>query len=146
RFTLESLPHFKRLYVCFGALKRRWKEGCRPILDLDGCFLKGPFKGLLLAVVGKDGNNQMYPVAWAKDLEIAINDILPRVEHRNYARHVLSNWFGRKKANTFEFAFWKVMKSTTEREWKQNKEDLYKLDEGVAKDLFSKISKAWTKA
>ncbi|MBA0618602.1 hypothetical protein Godav_027922 [Gossypium davidsonii] len=166
RFTLESLPHFKRLYVCFGALKRRWKEGCRPILDLDGCFLKGPFKGLLLAVVGKDGNNQMYPVAWANiegecidswawflslltpslGMEDAINDILPRVEHRNYARHVLSNWFGRKKANTFEFAFWKVMKSTTEREWKQNKEDLYKLDEGVAKDLFSKISKAWTKA
>ncbi|PPE02897.1 hypothetical protein GOBAR_DD00057 [Gossypium barbadense] len=63
------------------------------------------------------------------DLEIAINDILPRVEHRNYASHVLSNWFGRKKAKTFEFAFWKVMKSTTEREWEQNKEDLYKLDE-----------------
>ncbi|MBA0770534.1 hypothetical protein Gotri_019158 [Gossypium trilobum] len=65
RVRLESPPHFKRLYVCFGALKRGRKEGCRPILGLDGCFLKGPFKGLLLAVVAKDGNNQMYPVAWA---------------------------------------------------------------------------------
>ncbi|PPS10379.1 hypothetical protein GOBAR_AA10261 [Gossypium barbadense] len=36
--------------------------------------------------------------------------------------------------------------STTENEWKQNKKDLYKLDEGVAKELFSKNSKAWTKA
>ncbi|KAG8478579.1 hypothetical protein CXB51_028444 [Gossypium anomalum] len=38
RVTPESLPHFKRFYVCFEALKRGWKEGCRPILGLDGCL------------------------------------------------------------------------------------------------------------
>ncbi|MBA0826179.1 hypothetical protein Goarm_011061, partial [Gossypium armourianum] len=48
RVTPESPPHFKR-----------------PILDLDGCFLKGLFKGELLAIVGKDRNNQIYLVAWA---------------------------------------------------------------------------------
>ncbi|MBA0636030.1 hypothetical protein Godav_000115 [Gossypium davidsonii] len=58
----------------------------------------------------------MYLVAWVIGLKIAINDILPRVEHRNCARHVLSNWSSRKKAKTFEFTFWKVVKSTTERE------------------------------
>ncbi|MBA0645735.1 hypothetical protein Goklo_013796 [Gossypium klotzschianum] len=63
RVTPESPPHFKRFYVFFEALKRGWKEGCRPMLDLDGCFLKGLFKGELLAVVGKDGNNQIYLVA-----------------------------------------------------------------------------------
>ncbi|MBA0716107.1 hypothetical protein Golax_014972 [Gossypium laxum] len=47
RVTLESSPHFKRFYVCFEALKRGRKEGCRPILGLDGCFLKGPFKASL---------------------------------------------------------------------------------------------------
>ncbi|KAG8478410.1 hypothetical protein CXB51_028232 [Gossypium anomalum] len=78
--------------------------------------------------------------------EMHVNVNMKRVEHRNYARHVLSNWSSRKKAKTFEFAFWKVMKSTTENEWEQNKEDLYKLDEGVAKELFPKNSKAWTKA
>ncbi|PPR90705.1 hypothetical protein GOBAR_AA29978 [Gossypium barbadense] len=64
-------------------------------------------------------------------LKITINDILPRVEHRNCVRHVLPNWSSRKKAKIFEFAFWKVVKSTTEREWEQSKEDLYKFDEGV---------------
>ncbi|MBA0776120.1 hypothetical protein Gotri_011169, partial [Gossypium trilobum] len=54
----ESPPHFKRFYVCFEALKKGWKEGCRPILGLDGCFLKGPFKGKLLATVGINGNYQ----------------------------------------------------------------------------------------
>ncbi|MBA0880112.1 hypothetical protein Goshw_009983 [Gossypium schwendimanii] len=28
RVTPKSLPHFKRFYVCFEALKRGWKEGC----------------------------------------------------------------------------------------------------------------------
>ncbi|KAK5845220.1 hypothetical protein PVK06_001380 [Gossypium arboreum] len=56
RFTPESPPHFKRFYVCFEALKRGWKEGCRLILGLDGCFLKGPFKGELLAAIGRDGS------------------------------------------------------------------------------------------
>ncbi|MBA0789218.1 hypothetical protein Gotri_026473 [Gossypium trilobum] len=46
RVTPESPPHFKRFYVFFEALKRGWKEGCRPILDLDGCFLKGVAKEL----------------------------------------------------------------------------------------------------
>ena len=39
-------------------------EGCRRILSINGCFLKGPWNGQLLATVGRDANNQMYPVAW----------------------------------------------------------------------------------
>ncbi|KAG8501352.1 hypothetical protein CXB51_003535 [Gossypium anomalum] len=101
------------------------------------------FKSLFVADLGmKDGFGYTIISDQQKGLEIAINDILPRVDHRNYARHILSNWSSTKKAKTFEFAFWKVVKSTTEREWEQNKEDLYKLDECVANELFSKNSKA----
>ena len=32
---------------------------------VDGCFLKGPMKGELLSAVGRDANNQIYPIAWA---------------------------------------------------------------------------------
>ena len=35
------------------------------MLGLDGSFLKGIVKGQVLAAVGRDANNQMYPVAWA---------------------------------------------------------------------------------
>ncbi|MBA0672266.1 hypothetical protein Goklo_025276 [Gossypium klotzschianum] len=41
RVTADSLPHFKRYNVCFDALKRGLKVGCRPLIGLDGCFLKG---------------------------------------------------------------------------------------------------------
>ncbi|MBA0780191.1 hypothetical protein Gotri_004328 [Gossypium trilobum] len=57
RVTPKSPPHFKRFYIDFKVMKRGWKEGCKLILGLDDCFLKGPFKGELLATVRRDGNN-----------------------------------------------------------------------------------------
>ena len=40
RDAANDPPYFKRMYVCFDALKRGWLEGCRPIIGLYGCFLK----------------------------------------------------------------------------------------------------------
>lgn len=56
---------FERIYFCFEALRKGFMAGCRPFISLDGCFLKGPFGGQLLVAVGRDGNNQMFPIAWA---------------------------------------------------------------------------------
>ncbi|XP_010681440.2 uncharacterized protein LOC104896391 [Beta vulgaris subsp. vulgaris] len=39
--------------------------GCRPILGVDGAHLKGAYLGILLTAVGKDRNNNIFPVAWA---------------------------------------------------------------------------------
>jgi hypothetical protein len=58
-------PKFGRLYVSLAAMKRGFLEGCRPIIGIDGCFLKGPLKSQLHFVVGRDGNNNMYPIAFA---------------------------------------------------------------------------------
>ncbi|GJV06440.1 hypothetical protein Tco_1344096 [Tanacetum coccineum] len=57
--------HFLRFYVCFKAMKEGWSAGCRKVIGLDGCFLKGTVKGELLTAMGRDGNNQMFPIAWA---------------------------------------------------------------------------------
>ncbi|XP_057787606.1 uncharacterized protein LOC131004872 [Salvia miltiorrhiza] len=63
---LQGEDHlFKGLYVCHSALRRGFKAGCRPIVGLDGCHLKTYLGGILLCAVGKDGNNQMFPIAWA---------------------------------------------------------------------------------
>ena len=59
---------------------------CRPIIGLDGCFLKGKYGGELLTAVGREENDQMLPIAFAvvevenKDswtwfLELLIEDI-----------------------------------------------------------------------
>ncbi|KAK9009148.1 hypothetical protein V6N11_080617 [Hibiscus sabdariffa] len=65
RHTDVATPKFRRLYVCFSALKEGFKRFCRPIISLDGCYLKGEIKCEILSAVGRDGNNQIFPIAWA---------------------------------------------------------------------------------
>lgn len=36
---------FKRIYVSLGPVKKFFKAGCRSIIGLDGCHLKGPYGG-----------------------------------------------------------------------------------------------------
>ncbi|CAI9286024.1 unnamed protein product [Lactuca saligna] len=56
---------FKRFYVCFRGVRDGWVKVCRRVIGIDGCFLKGICKGELLAVVDRDSNNHMFPIAWA---------------------------------------------------------------------------------
>ncbi|KAH1132038.1 hypothetical protein J1N35_003416 [Gossypium stocksii] len=56
---------FQRMYVCLQACKDGYRSGCRKIVGLDGCFLKGYYGGYLLAAVGIDANNGIYPLAYA---------------------------------------------------------------------------------
>lgn len=60
-----ELPTFKRLFISYDALKNGWLNGCRKVLAIDGCFLKTFLGGQLLAAIGRDGNDQMFPLVWA---------------------------------------------------------------------------------
>jgi MULE transposase domain len=53
------------MYIYFNACKREFRAGCRSIIGLDGSFSKGPVKFEILCAMGRDTNNQMYPIAWA---------------------------------------------------------------------------------
>jgi len=61
----DAGPVFQRIYVSFYACKRAFATTCRPFIVVDRCFLKGRDGGHLLAAIGKDGNNQMLPIAFA---------------------------------------------------------------------------------
>ncbi|GJS49092.1 pentatricopeptide repeat-containing protein [Tanacetum coccineum] len=61
----DDKTYFDRFYCCFYGLKRGFQLGCRPVIALDGCFLKKPNVGEILTAVGRDGNNHIYPIAWA---------------------------------------------------------------------------------
>lgn len=64
---IDCLPNdiFNRFYVCFDIIRRTWKETCRPLIGVDGCFLKTKMKGQLLVALGRDADNAIYPIAWA---------------------------------------------------------------------------------
>ncbi|KAL8523599.1 hypothetical protein ACS0TY_013543 [Phlomoides rotata] len=55
---------FNSFYICLDAVKKGF-VACRPLIEVDGCHLKGPHKGILLTAVRVDGNNCIYPLAWA---------------------------------------------------------------------------------
>lgn len=56
---------FYQMYVCFEPLRSSWKQNCRPVIGLDGTFLKHSVKGMMLTAIGRDPNNQIFPIAWA---------------------------------------------------------------------------------
>ncbi|XP_007227226.2 uncharacterized protein LOC18790575 [Prunus persica] len=58
-------PVFERIYVCLETCKRGFSAGCRPLIGIDGCHLKRPYTGQVLTAVSVDGNNGLYPVAYA---------------------------------------------------------------------------------
>ncbi|CAA7055697.1 unnamed protein product [Microthlaspi erraticum] len=60
----EGLDVFNRFYVCFDIIRRKWKETCRPIIGVDGTFLKSTISGQLLVALGRDADNAIYPIAW----------------------------------------------------------------------------------
>ncbi|KAG7593720.1 Zinc finger SWIM-type [Arabidopsis thaliana x Arabidopsis arenosa] len=55
---------FNRIYVCLGAMKNAFYY-YRPLIGIDGTFLKHAVKGCLFTAIAHDANNQIYPVAWA---------------------------------------------------------------------------------
>ncbi|XP_059435360.1 uncharacterized protein LOC132168246 [Corylus avellana] len=77
---------FQRLYFSLAAMKKGFRAGCRPIIELNRCFLKGTYKGQLLSAISTDDNNNMYPVAlvvveaktkdsWIWFLETLVSDL-----------------------------------------------------------------------
>ncbi|GKC33612.1 chloroplast stem-loop binding protein of 41 kDa b, chloroplastic [Tanacetum coccineum] len=56
--TLENICLFRSIKMSFRDCKR-------DLLGFDGAFIKGPFPGQVLAAVGLDSNNVIYPLAYA---------------------------------------------------------------------------------
>ena len=56
-------PRFMRLYCYLRPLNQGFKASCRPIIGLDGCYLKCTYPGQLLTALGVAPNNGYWPIA-----------------------------------------------------------------------------------
>lgn len=61
----DDRPRYTRMYVCFYACMEGFKKACRPLVCVDGCFLKTKTGGQLLAAVGLDPNNNIFSIGYA---------------------------------------------------------------------------------
>lgn len=71
--------------MCLDACNRSFQV-CRPIIGVDGCFLKSHYGGKILAAIGRDLNDQMMFIAffvveaetkesWTWFLDILVQDL-----------------------------------------------------------------------
>ncbi|PKI37075.1 hypothetical protein CRG98_042509 [Punica granatum] len=80
RLNVAPVTHeFERMYVYLEACKTSFLAGCRPLIGQD--FLKGYYRGQLLAVVAENGNNAFnFPRSTTQLLEVRSKLIITMAE------------------------------------------------------------------
>ncbi|XP_074327403.1 uncharacterized protein LOC141665321 [Apium graveolens] len=53
----------KRIFWCLKAMMDGWQHA-RPVISIDGTFLKGRYRGKLLVAMGVDSNNHPFPLCY----------------------------------------------------------------------------------
>ena len=56
---------FRRVFWIFSPVTRAFRRSLRPLLTVDGTFLKGKFPGVLLVATALDRNQQLICLAYA---------------------------------------------------------------------------------
>ena len=51
------------MFICLKHVLDGFVAGCRTIIGMDECHLTGAYPGICLTTLGKDGNNNFYPLA-----------------------------------------------------------------------------------
>ena len=57
-------PVLQRVFWCFAQSAEAFKH-CRPLVLVDGTFLTGKYRGVLMIIVGVDPDNRLVPLAFA---------------------------------------------------------------------------------
>ncbi|KAL0456172.1 UNVERIFIED_CONTAM: hypothetical protein Slati_0956400 [Sesamum latifolium] len=116
---------FEKLYVCFEGLKLGFLAGCRKIIGVDGCHLKGPHRG-------------------GKWLIPAFETVFPAAENRYCVRHLHGNMnrvgfrgLAHKKD------LWKAARATTVTEFEERRKEICKLDIKMGERLNDKPPYQW---
>ena len=52
------------MYIRYNAQKLGFLGGCKPIIGLDGCYLKGRFGGQILSTIARDANDNIFTVSF----------------------------------------------------------------------------------
>ncbi|KAG7583923.1 Zinc finger PMZ-type [Arabidopsis suecica] len=150
---VETIPNsagedvFNRFYVCFEIIRTLWRGSCRPIIGLDGTFLKTAVKGVLLAAVGHDANNQIYPLAWAVGLISSVQKELPKAEHRFCVKHIIENLKNKHpKKDLIKPLIWQLAWSYNKTEFKENLNNVKEYSIDVYNLVMKKQPEMWSRA
>ncbi|GJV01948.1 integrase, catalytic region, zinc finger, CCHC-type containing protein [Tanacetum coccineum] len=138
-----------------------WKAGCRKIIALDSCFLKKPNQGEILTAIERDGNNHIYPVAWAMvnvENKDNLNWFLELLEQdlgcsrgngptlMQHARHIYENYRKQYLGLKFRQLFWAASKASYPQLFNKVIDKIKSANPNAHKYLIDKNPKSWSRA
>ncbi|XP_050255097.1 uncharacterized protein LOC126700989 [Quercus robur] len=117
---------FNSAFWAFGPCIRGFRH-CRPVISIDATYLYGKYKGKLLIAMATDGNNEVYPLAfaivksestetwgWHRGIQSCFDDTSrgylqpPLTHHRYCLRHLVSNVNTNFNSVALKNLLWKV--------------------------------------
>ncbi|KAH9793175.1 SWIM-type domain-containing protein [Citrus sinensis] len=145
----QPKTYFDRFVVSFPALRECFNQGCRPFLGIDGCHLKGPYKGVLLSAVAIDANDGIFPIAFCVCSVESTSIWTWFLRHLNTFlgdnRHILANIKAKHPLSDFKPHFWAAARVSNQRAFDRAMEELRKTYEGVYETLRKLPAKFWSR-
>ncbi|RYR20290.1 hypothetical protein Ahy_B03g065405 [Arachis hypogaea] len=156
----DMRPRFQRIYICLDACKRSFMV-CRPMIGLDGCFIKTPYGGQLLTSIGWDPMIRFcqLPMLLLKQrrktrgdifvesgLIPTFDELLPGIDHRFCVRHLYSNFIKRFPGVQLKMMMSKAAKATYVQDWERRMKEIQQVDQGSYNHLMEILTKYWSKS
>ncbi|XP_038707242.1 uncharacterized protein LOC120002548 [Tripterygium wilfordii] len=146
---------FDNIYICLEVCKKSFAS-CKPIIGVDGCFLKGVYGGQLLTAVGRDPNDQMLPIAFAvvdKETRATWRWFLGQLLE-DIGSHTTNRWTfvsDQQKCMTFSRAWlkelmWKAARATYPQEWMRVMREIEQINPNAYAMLMGIEPRFWTRS
>ncbi|WOL04377.1 hypothetical protein Cni_G13098 [Canna indica] len=139
---------FLRAYLSLRLVIEGFLHACRPLMGLDGCFLNGKYGGILLVAIGRNPNDQYFPLAVVVvEGLVQVLEKYPRSEHRLCVRHIYLN-MKRKYggATILRDRMLACSKATYFAAWEREMMDLKELNSDIHKWLAEHDAHTWAKS
>ncbi|XP_072054961.1 uncharacterized protein [Arachis hypogaea] len=136
---------FQKMYICLSGCKNEFKAGCRPLIGLDGAFLKTHIGGRILSAVAQDGNHHIYVIAWAiVNVENKENwKWFLELLHDDLGDYKVNGWW---KDLELRRLLWDAARSTTFQDFMDNMDKIKRVSGDAWTCLNKWLRHSWTKS
>ncbi|WVY96833.1 hypothetical protein V8G54_028984 [Vigna mungo] len=128
----EGNVMFKRFYSCLKGCKDKFVS-YKPIIGLDGAFLKGKYGCELLMTVGRDANDQMLPIAYV-------------VVERFCVRNLYANFRRKYPGKNLKHLMWRTATTTHLQTWEMEMINIKDVNEDAFMHLIVIPPKYWLRS
>ncbi|KAK2641263.1 hypothetical protein Ddye_023026, partial [Dipteronia dyeriana] len=123
---------FLYVFMSIGASLRGFRTCIRPVIVVDGTYLKGQFRGTMFVATTQDGNEQVYPIAFGHaSIEVGISKMFTYATNTICCWHFAKNIKKRFHRKDVAVIMDKIAPTYTEFEYNRHMEKLRNLHQNA---------------